>query len=195
MPKTYNEIERNHIRQTLRAAGAKALYLFGVKRTTVDYLVEEAHLAKGSFYLFYKSKEELFYDIYCNFFRETEQRYLENLQELDENKIVTSLTSIFSEIICDFYKKGIYRFFEEENHTLVMRKIPDEEKELNERRIEGMVGKILAYFYIEDKKDIARFTSALSLLFLTLPAAEKVPNIKEALELLIRGLVLQLVGE
>lgn len=195
MPKTYSQIEKTNIVRELRRAAGDALFKYGVKRTSVDYLVEEVHIPKGTFYLFYPSKEALFFDVYITFFKETEEHYLEKLQELDENKIVTNLTKIFSDIVFDFYQKGIYRFFNDENNAIIMRKISDEDKINSADEVNNMVEKILAYFFIDDKADIARFISALQAILYSLPLAHKLPNMKQALILLIRGLVLQLVGE
>lgn len=195
MPKTYSDVEREHIIKDLRETAGKALYSFGVKHTSVDYLVEKVKIPKGTFYLFYDSKEALFYDTLISFFTKAEKEYLEKLQELDENKIVTHLTSIFTDIIYSFYEKGLYHFLEDENYLLIMRKIPDEVQKQNRIEIRSMLEKILEYFFIEDKEDISNFISAFQALFYMLPFGEKIPNIKKALTLLVRGLVLQLVGE
>ncbi len=195
MPKTYSQVERDHIVVSLRENAARALYSFGVKHTSVDYLVEKVKIPKGTFYLFYDSKEALFYDALISFFLKTEEEYLDKLQELDENKIVTSLTEIFTDIIYSFYQKGFYHFLEDENYCLIMRKIPDEVQKKNRIEIRGMLEKILEYFFIEDREDIENFISAFQALFYMLPFGEKIPDIKKALTLLVRGLVLQLVGE
>lgn len=42
---------------------AKCLAKYGVRRTTVDEIVQRVHIPKGTFYLFYKSKELLLFDV------------------------------------------------------------------------------------------------------------------------------------
>lgn len=39
---------------------------FGVKKTTVDELVKRVSIPKGTFYLFYPSKEQLFFDVFLD---------------------------------------------------------------------------------------------------------------------------------
>ena len=91
MPKIYSEIEKKNIRIALRREASKCLGLYGVKKTSVDELVSRVGIPKGTFYLFYENKESLFLDVIENFSNEAEELYLEMLQEVDENHIVTSL--------------------------------------------------------------------------------------------------------
>src|SRR5574344_1623561 len=62
MPKTYSEEERNEIQNALRQTAFSLVKEKGIKKTTVDELVEAVHIPKGTFYLFYASKEMLLYD-------------------------------------------------------------------------------------------------------------------------------------
>ena len=66
MPKIFSEKERVDIISSLQKSAMKELSRVGVRKTTVDELCRLSHLAKGSFYLFYESKEELFLDFKIN---------------------------------------------------------------------------------------------------------------------------------
>ena len=59
MPRRFNEDEEARIRATLHAAGRTIIGSRGVRKTTVEELTRAAGIAKGSFYRFYASKEEL----------------------------------------------------------------------------------------------------------------------------------------
>lgn len=63
-PKSFSEAERAAIDQRLRAVAADCLNRYGVRKTTVDELVRLANIPKGTFYLFYPSKEELFFSLF-----------------------------------------------------------------------------------------------------------------------------------
>lgn len=63
MPKGFSEIEKERIIATLREEGQKLFVTHGIKKVTIDELANAAHIAKGSFYSFYRTKEELFLDI------------------------------------------------------------------------------------------------------------------------------------
>lgn len=57
----FTEEQQNEIREKLFRAGIKYLKTYGVQKMTVDKLVAAAGIAKGSFYHFYKSKEEFLF--------------------------------------------------------------------------------------------------------------------------------------
>ena len=55
--------EREYIRKRLKEEAAECLARYGVRRTTVDELVKRVNIPKGTFYLFYKSKELLLFEV------------------------------------------------------------------------------------------------------------------------------------
>ena len=63
MPKGFTEEERSRIITLLRQEGQRLFQQYGLKKVTVENLAQAAHIAKGSFYSFYQSKEELYMDI------------------------------------------------------------------------------------------------------------------------------------
>ncbi|MBC7317986.1 TetR/AcrR family transcriptional regulator [Candidatus Bipolaricaulota bacterium] len=63
MPRPFTEEERELLRQRLIAAGRELFARFGLRKTTVDELAQKAGLAKGTFYLFFPSKEALYAEV------------------------------------------------------------------------------------------------------------------------------------
>ncbi len=63
MPRAFSERERGVIQERLRAAGRDAFRAQGLRRTSVEELARAAGISKGAFYLFYPSKEALFFDV------------------------------------------------------------------------------------------------------------------------------------
>lgn len=63
MPKPWDEREKDLVRKALLEEGRKLFEKYGLQKTTVDEIVRAALISKGSFYLFYRSKEELYFDI------------------------------------------------------------------------------------------------------------------------------------
>ena len=193
MPKVYTPEERDNIRRDLRSAAEQCLARYGVKRTTVDDLVKMVNIPKGTFYLFYPSKEHLFLDVLDTFEREEEERYFGMLQELDENHIVTSLTAVFHSVLMNIYRRGIFRFLEQDQLELITRKLPVEERSLyNVGEMRGL-NELFAIFSIDDEEDIESFSSAFRALVYILLHDNEVEDMEKALKTLVRGLVLQLV--
>lgn len=59
----FTEEQQKEIREKLFHAGIEYLKTYGVRKITVDKLVAAAGIAKGSFYNFYKSKEEFLFTL------------------------------------------------------------------------------------------------------------------------------------
>ena len=194
MPKTYTETERDNIRRDLRKAASLCLRKYGVRHTTVDELVHMVNIPKGTFYLFYPNKESLFLDALVTFTKEEEGKYLELLEELDENHIVTSLTTVFFEMAISFYNSGLYRFLDDNQLAIVMRNLDETDKVRFETSRTSFITKILDYFSIDDEDDISAFSSAFNSVFYLMLHDDEIKDFEKALRTLIRGLVLQLVG-
>lgn len=193
MPKIFSSEERDRIVDRLRSVASSALSIYGVKKTTVDYLVEEAHIAKGSFYLFYESKEELFCDVFLSFLSRVKNLYLEMLQNMDENHIVTSLSGIFVSISELIYKEGMFRFLDEDNLIRIERKVDKRRVEEIRECVNSLFHELFSYFSIDSDEDVSSFIEsyrAIITLFL-LPMEEK--KREGVMRVLIKGLVLQLV--
>ncbi len=193
MPKTYTETERDSIRRDLRKAASLCLRKYGVRHTTVDELVHMVNIPKGTFYLFYPNKESLFLDALVTFTKEEEGKYLELLEELDENHIVTSLTTVFFEMAISFYNSGLYRFLDDNQIAIVMRNLDETDKVRFETSRTSFITKILDYFSIDDEDDISAFSSAFNSVFYLMLHDDEIKDFEKALRTLIRGLVLQLV--
>ncbi len=193
MPKTFTDNERENIRKSLRDAARVLLRNYGVRKTSVDEIVRMAGIAKGTFYLFYKSKEDLYLDIIVTFKDELEREYLDLLQELDENHIVTSLTDVFYFIAMKFFRDGIYVFLREGEleSVLIKSTSPWDRNMLSLEK--DMLFNLFSYFSIDDREEIGAFTSSFEALLYTFLHRERIDNFEKTLRYLIRGLVLQLV--
>jgi AcrR family transcriptional regulator len=66
MPKVISAEERELIKQALQRAASSLIRTKGLRNITVDDMVKAAGIAKGSFYSYYKSKEELLYEVFSN---------------------------------------------------------------------------------------------------------------------------------
>lgn len=67
MPKALSVQERETIQNLLKNEARQCLHTLGIKKTTVDELVRRVRIPKGTFYLFYPSKELLFFDVLLDF--------------------------------------------------------------------------------------------------------------------------------
>lgn len=63
MPKIVSENEKQRIKELMFEKGVDLIKQKGIKKVTVEDITKAAGIGKGSFYLYYDSKEELLYDI------------------------------------------------------------------------------------------------------------------------------------
>lgn len=193
MPKKYTEEERRNIKLSLMRAGGECLMRYGVRRTTVDELVRMADIPKGTFYLFYPHKEALFLDMINSYQDDVDELYPSLLEELDENHIVTSLTDVFTRVIMLFYERGLYRFLDNAELDVVLRKYDSGVRKDISGRMDRMIHDLFSYFAIEDEDDIKQFIAGYSALMYLLLSYDRLQDKEKALRFLIRGLVLQMV--
>lgn len=62
MPR-FSEQEKENIRRELQRKGKQLFALYGLKKTSVADLTKAVGIAQGTFYLFYPSKEELYFEL------------------------------------------------------------------------------------------------------------------------------------
>ena len=82
MPKTYTEEERKNIRLMLIEEAEKALFHGGVESVSVDELVRRVSIPKGTFYLFYSSKELLLFEVIQEQHELVNQKLFQELSDL-----------------------------------------------------------------------------------------------------------------
>ena len=59
MPRAFSEAEKSFIKERLLQEAEACLSLYGVRKTTVDELVQRVKIPKGTFYLFYTNPRKL----------------------------------------------------------------------------------------------------------------------------------------
>ena len=88
MPKVYSEEEKQDIIRRLKEEANNLMLERGVKKTTVDELVKRVGIPKGTFYLFYQSKEMLLFDCSQDLHHEVDACIYEKLNRIiTENKV------------------------------------------------------------------------------------------------------------
>ena len=63
MPRSFSEEEKERIKNLLYEKGRELFSIYGLKKTGVAELAAAAGIAQGSFYIFFDSKEELYFRV------------------------------------------------------------------------------------------------------------------------------------
>nr|WP_283160596.1 TetR/AcrR family transcriptional regulator [Enterococcus sp. 9E7_DIV0242] len=166
-----------------------------MKKTTVDMLVTRAHIPKGTFYLFYESKEALLFQALLGLHEQIETELNTQIQQVEDKRDVEAVTAV----ILFFFRKadesGMLRMMAADELTLLVQKLP---KKMIMDHLESDHDMILTLFEqlaISPKKEIASYAAAFRSLFTTLlhKAETGETETYDALYLCIRGLVLQMM--
>ncbi len=62
MAKAFGDGEKALIKEYLKKAAIECMQKYGIRKTSVDELTRLSGISKGAFYLFYESKEQLFFE-------------------------------------------------------------------------------------------------------------------------------------
>ncbi|QTH45361.1 TetR/AcrR family transcriptional regulator [Cohnella sp. LGH] len=130
MPRKFDTDEKSLIQQKLLEAGRSLFSRYGFKKTNVGELAKAAGIAAGTFYLFYRSKEELFFDLMEEEEQAIQQIMLRQLESTSKSKEAFRL----------FFKEGFRLMTENpilrevllpEQFEAIVRKLPSDKLERN----------------------------------------------------------------
>ena len=196
MPKCYSDQERTQIKNRLLEEAERCLAQNGMKRTTVDELVRRVKIPKGTFYLFYSSKELLFFDVILRKHDLIEQQLYHAIQKIDSSKDVGSQ---LTDIIVSFYKMAgeepVLRMLHSDEIELLVKKLPQGMLEKHLQQDHSMVQQILGHYCSQSIGDMNAITAAFrAIYFSTLHKTEiGEEDYEKALYLLVSGLISKLV--
>lgn len=193
MPKSYTEKERAAIITELRDAALESMLQKGIKKTTVDEIVNKVHIPKGTFYLFYNSKELLLYDAIMQKEEDIHRKFSDVLKEIKESFSVDSLVEILNDFFHIGFNIGILPLMISGELDVLMRKLPDEIVTAHISKDDNFCVIFRELFPALKPEALKNYSAALRALFFTAAYQREVgENYDVALKLLIRGLVMQM---
>ncbi|MBY0121766.1 TetR/AcrR family transcriptional regulator [Bacillus sp. S/N-304-OC-R1] len=165
MAKGFSEEEKKAINEKLLDTAEECWSIYGYKKSTVDELVKRVGISKGGFYLFYPSKELLFFKVLERIDRRVKTKVFDTLQastDPPKQKFISAIHAIFSEIeknpwILDL-QNGVYE--------QILKKLPENEIKSHLIKDQDDISILLEHFNI--KCDSGFVSSALKTIFFTL---------------------------
>lgn len=167
MPKCYSDQEKDYIRRRLKEEAAKSLASNGIKHTTVDDLVKKVKIPKGTFYLFYSSKEQLLFEVILE---QHEQMEHEMFRAVENMNLQTVNAEQLTDLLYRFYKMSadvpVFRLLNSDEIELLARKLPREMIEEHFGHDSEMVDKLLAVLPVKPGLDSEVLSAAFRTLFM-----------------------------
>lgn len=196
MPRAFNERERNLIKERIRKSAASLMIRNGVRHTTIDAIVKSAMIPKGTFYLFYATKEELLFEVLENEHEKVEKSIFEQISKVNPSSINPDSAT---ELIYSFYKMvdehPLLATISREDVTLISQRLPEDRilKHLEEDR--NMSAKLMRFLPLKDGITVETVSSSLHAIYFTMLHLKETADDKseELLKLIIRGIMIQIL--
>lgn len=132
MPR-FSETEKESIKNKLFKEGERLFTVYGIKKVSIDELVQAIGIAKGSFYSFYPSKEHLFMEIIIamqNKMWVEMDGFLQTHSALPPREL---MKQTFVWMIKQFERYPLIRKVDNETTDYLLRKLPKEAVEAHTR--------------------------------------------------------------
>jgi len=130
MPKGFSDREKTLIRAQLVAKGRELFATQGIKKANVEDLTRAANISKGAFYLFFNSKEELFFEILGQF----EDEYHADLIEAAARPGASPrqrVKDVLTQAFAIWRTHPLFTHFNQEEYEYLLRKLPEELAQAN----------------------------------------------------------------
>jgi AcrR family transcriptional regulator len=194
MPKTFSDNERAHIRKRLIEEAKQCLVQYGIRKTTVDELVKRVNIPKGTFYLFYDSKELLFFDVFCILHDEIQEKLIADIKAITDKITPEKLT----DIILDLYKaledSFLLRLATNGELELLFRKLPPETTKIHTDKDDFRVEQLVSIVPGMKTEKIAVYSAAIRGIFVSMLHRKEIGEevFDDALKIMIYGVVVQM---
>lgn len=122
MPKAFSEHERERVKYAMLKVGADLIRKKGILHVTVEDITKGTHIAKGSFYAFYPSREALFWDV----IKTEEQLLLKKITTVaaENMDVKIKVKKIFNDLLLQ--EDCLVFYLTEKDKEYVSRKLPPE---------------------------------------------------------------------
>lgn len=207
MPKIYSDEEKKQIIEKLKKEANVLMQEKGVKKTTVDELVKRAGIPKGTFYLFYPSKEMLLFDVSQDFHKQVDAYITNGVLKIINDKNISMNEPDFSDCVEEFtdvildameitYHSCLKVLLIPESMNLILSKLPDEVLE-NHRKDDSDFGEgLFKGLAAKNGMRVEAVVGAFMMIIFGGMYKREIgeANWKESMRIVIRGIVLQLVS-
>lgn len=197
MPKKLSENEREYIIKRLKEEAIQCLMTYGVKRTTVDELVKRVNIPKGTFYLFYDSKELLLFDAMNDIHNNVQEKMIKEIGELQKDLTVDRITDFLMSLYQEVSNSGLLLVLMGNEMELLMRKLPEHVVKEHQHQDDLSIEQLFSFIPHNEKKNKNAFSGAFRGVFMTLLYKREIGELifDEAMRLMLRGLVIQMMED
>jgi AcrR family transcriptional regulator len=195
MPKKLSESEREYIKARLLEEARSCLTQFGMRKTTVDELVNRVNIPKGTFYLFYPSKELLIFEVFNTMHDELQADVMRQMEALKGKITVETMTELLFGIYKQVDSTFLYSFAAGGDLELLVRKLPPDVIREHTQKDDFSMEKLLSMLPVASTENhIKTFSAALRAVFCLLPHKREIGEdvFDDTVKTMLRGVLIQL---
>ncbi|MEL7603327.1 MAG: TetR/AcrR family transcriptional regulator [Bacillota bacterium] len=195
MPKSFSDAERAYIKKRLMEEAKNCLSQFGMRKTSVDELVRRVNIPKGTYYLFYASKELLFFDVICELHDDLHKDVLRRLEGLRGNINADTVTELLFEFYRQVDSTFLYSFATSGEYELLVRKLPTEVVEAHTQKDDFSMEQLISIVPgIQSEGKTKVFSAALRAIFTMMSHRREIGEdvFYDAVRVMLHGIVRQL---
>lgn len=97
-PKSLSEKYMENKRKHILKKGMELMLEYGIKKTSVDDIIKAAGIAKGTFYLYFTSKEDFFTQLFLDFYQGYAETVEKMILEEEYSDLKVKLKSFFNRL-------------------------------------------------------------------------------------------------
>lgn len=197
MAKAFSNKEKQQVIAALKREAEQCMIRYGMRKTSIDELVQRVGISKGSFYAFFPSKEMLFYEVIKEYHDQTQALIIERVQLLGER----ANSSQVADLLYDGYKQMdnpmMLHVMASGEMEWMMRKLPEEVASAHNQQDNMALNVLFERLSFVNQELIPQFSAALRAVFLTMRHKKEIgePYFDEVLKTLLEGVCKKYISD
>lgn len=194
MAKAFSDEEKRKIRAKLIESYEVCLNKYGIQKVSVDELVKMAGISKGSFYLFYDTKEMLFADVLDHVHERIKSVIYDTFNENREASQKELLKNLIMNVFEQMKKTPWIFNLNNSEYVSTLRRIPQEVLTKHSSRDGSDIAEVLGHFHIRLNVSIEVLTALIRALYCTLLYKDLIgEHYDEAVDIMADGIISQIL--
>lgn len=133
MPKGFTDREKAIIRSGMYEKGRDLFATYGLRKTSVEDLTNAVGISKGAFYLFFESKEQLFFELMEQFRSDFQTMLFRHINATSDSPRVR-MRKVLAEAVALWKRNAHFVHISTDDYEHLLRKLPSELLDLHNKK-------------------------------------------------------------
>lgn len=173
MAKAFSDTEKALIKDKLKKGAIEYIQRYGIRKASVDELVKYAGISKGAFYLFYESKELLFFDAIMEYHQQLQDAVSASIQNIKGEVTADKLTETIFKVVKD-NQSFWASLLANGDLEYIQRKLPEQMEEIHLFDDDKFFGQLLQAIHVTRNINVEVLSGTFRAIFLTILHVETI---------------------